>query len=196
MVGGEKRKRDDDDMFESTSIPNINTTPYKKDNKSKQNNDISPDNDDNKKQMKLSPKRKTKKIKLGVNNGNQGTTEKIYIDSAPTIIDPEDILQYQELSNNQTYSLLNNILTADYPRKSEISLQNHLYCFHPLLPVFMMVEALYKMYNEIKEEYYNQQKELDNNSDIYDKNKLCSFIVSNKNWTSGHKFRLDILQKY
>lgn len=31
---------------------------------------------------------------------------------------------------------------------------------------------------------------------IYTKNKLCSFIVSNKNWTYGHKFRLNILQKY
>jgi len=31
---------------------------------------------------------------------------------------------------------------------------------------------------------------------IYDKNKLCSFIVSNKSWTNGHRFRLEILEKY
>jgi hypothetical protein len=34
------------------------------------------------------------------------------------------------------------------------------------------------------------------NKKIYKKNQLCSFIVSNKNWTSGHKFRLEILNKY
>lgn len=31
---------------------------------------------------------------------------------------------------------------------------------------------------------------------IYDKSKFCSFIVSNKNWTKGHKYRLDALNKY
>lgn len=31
---------------------------------------------------------------------------------------------------------------------------------------------------------------------IYNKNKFCSFIVSNKNWTKGHNFRLEALNKY
>lgn len=31
------------------------------------------------------------------------------------------------------------------------------------------------------------------NKKIYDKKKLCSIIISNKNFTSGHKFRLDVL---
>jgi hypothetical protein len=31
---------------------------------------------------------------------------------------------------------------------------------------------------------------------IYEKNKLCSFIVSNKVMTDGHKFRLKVLNKY
>lgn len=34
------------------------------------------------------------------------------------------------------------------------------------------------------------------NRKIYEKNKLCSFIVSNKNWTSGHKFRLNVLERF
>jgi len=31
---------------------------------------------------------------------------------------------------------------------------------------------------------------------IYEKTKLCSFIVSNKRWTKGHNYRLSVLEKY
>lgn len=31
---------------------------------------------------------------------------------------------------------------------------------------------------------------------IYEKSKLCSFIVSNKRWTRGHNYRLTVLEKY
>lgn len=31
---------------------------------------------------------------------------------------------------------------------------------------------------------------------IYEKTKLCSFIVSNKKWTKGHNYRLSVLEKY
>jgi len=34
------------------------------------------------------------------------------------------------------------------------------------------------------------------NKEIYPKSKNISFIVSNKNWTDGHKFRLSVLEKY
>lgn len=34
------------------------------------------------------------------------------------------------------------------------------------------------------------------NKKIYKKTKNCSFIVSNKSYTNGHKFRLNVLKKY
>jgi hypothetical protein len=84
----------------------------------------------------------------------------------PYLIEEDDIMKYQELSVNRTYSLLNHILTTDYSLDASKmpTLHDHSYCFHPLLPVFMLTEALYAKYNEFFEEYKNEIANIDDRS--------------------------------
>jgi hypothetical protein len=74
---------------------------------------------------------------------------------------------YTSINNltDRTYSLLNHVLTkSDYnilqygigKKKQKLSLQNHSDCFHPLLPIFMLTEALHKSFIDIKNDYINE----------------------------------------
>ena len=72
---------------------------------------------------------------------------------------------------NKTYSLLNRILTKDYKVSDIASLQNHTDCFHPLLPIFMLVEALHQSFKTVMFDYNNEiniypHEEVDNRKEI------------------------------